>query len=248
MLRFISSVCRIVSARPAQSMLKPATVAMAKIQKKSAKSTSMKAMKAAMKASMKAMKAATKTSMKTSMKAAPKKNLLELTADFIKSAKQNTHESEDETDEDGLRRTDGSCDDDDDDDDDDDADSNAKGVAMKAGKASAKSKGKGKGKGKVLKSGLKLKGNRLVGKDEKEGADRTSMPRDKNKATFFRRQKDNIPDDIVKIFNKNSDAHGGRQANTDLINSLVRRDANGVYTLDLHNPHIQVYMRSSCVH
>jgi hypothetical protein len=66
-------------------------------------------------------------------------------------------------------------------------------------------------------------------------------------AQWFRAHKAQLPDAIVQYFEHNEKTAGGRQLNTDLVNSIVMRSATGSYSFDLSNPYIEEYLINFCI-
>ena len=58
-------------------------------------------------------------------------------------------------------------------------------------------------------------------------------------ARWFERHKKQLPPTVIKIIEENETSPGGRQKNSDLINSVVMRSETGVYGWDLENPHVE---------
>ena len=82
--------------------------------------------------------------------------------------------------------------------------------------------------------------NRKTGMGEGAGEDRMDLPRDMNKSLWFKGVgSSQIPAHIKSMFTHNEKTPGQRRANTDLINSIVLRDNDGKYKVDIKNPALQ---------
>ena len=85
--------------------------------------------------------------------------------------------------------------------------------------------------------GVKGKFKKL--KADKFGESRIGQGRDKLKSTWLKHHKDEYAPTIKELFSKNEESVGGRQKNTDLINSLVCRMPDGKYKIDDRNAFVQ---------